>query len=397
MPPDNKQIDAKIIEIKDALQQHHEEHLSLMSGISGSILYWGYMYKYYKKREYLNACYTKIEQAMNLLNQIPYSTFASGHIGLLWALCHLYKQDLVDVESDFFNAFDKIALEYAMHEFANKNYDYLHGALGAALYFLERMPDKNAQKSLNKMLDALLSISVEEKGGITWREYYLSVKEQNDEQIIYNLGTAHGVPGIISILAMFSEAGIKKSVTNKALRQAIEWMLDNKNDSSKKTVFPYAIVKHEKNNGESRLAWCYGDLGASYCLFKAGESTGNETWKREAITIGLKAAKRRDPLDNKNLDAAICHGTAGIAYIFFKYYMYTGIKEFKEASSFWQQQTLLLAKYKNAPGGYKKFDGLGNKMVKDFGLLEGAAGIGLVFSAIRKKRDFNWDRFLLLS
>lgn len=399
MQINNKQIDAKIIEISDVLKTHNENSISLMGGVGSSILYWGYMYKFYKKRDYLNICYKKIEEALGLLSKQPgYSSFAGGHIGLLWALCHLYKHNLVDVESNFFDAFDNVALEYAMQELSNKNYDYLHGALGAALYFFERLPNKSAEKALNKILDGLVTLAVDLPEGITWREYSLTAPEQDDSKSFYNLGTAHGVPGIISVLTMFSEAGIKKTISNKVLRKSIDWLLSKKNDPSKIAVFPYYIAPHEPDNDkESRLAWCYGDLGASYCIFKAGEATGNEKWKKEAIEIALKTTKRRDPLDNKQLDAAICHGTSGIAYIYFKYYMHTGIKEFKVASDFWQEQTLLLAKYKNGAAGYKRYDALNNKMKNDFGFLEGAAGIGLVLSSIRKKRHFDWDRSLLLS
>ena len=63
----------------------------------------------------------------------------------------------------------------------------------------------------------------------------------------------------------------------------------------------------------TRLAWCYGDPGASrWSSWLAGRAFGREDWEREALAVARRAGEARGRTDVFPLvDAGLCHGTVG--------------------------------------------------------------------------------------
>jgi hypothetical protein len=112
----------------------------------------------------------------------------------------------------------------------------------------------------------------------------------------------------------------------------------------------------------------------------------------------LHATKRRGLQKNGVVDAGICHGTAGIAHIFNRFYRDTQLDSFKHATDYWIDQTLKMAKFKDGLAGYKSWQGHENGWKNEYGLLEGIAGIGLVLhSYLHPEIEPTWDSCLLLS
>jgi lantibiotic biosynthesis protein len=149
----------------------------------------------------------------------------------------------------------------------------------------------------------------------------------------------------------------------------------------------------------SRLGWCYGDPGIASSIWQAGKALKNEEWKNEAIEIMLHASLRKELKINGVMDAGICHGTAGIAHIFNRFYWETKMPVFKEAANYWIEETLKMAYHKDGLAGYKAWQGKERGWQNEYGLLEGVAGIGLVLLGFLTDdiNDLSWDRCLLLS
>lgn len=146
----------------------------------------------------------------------------------------------------------------------------------------------------------------------------------------------------------------------------------------------------------SRLAWCYGDLGAAIAFWQAGNTLGEQRWKTEALHILQHASKRIDLHANQVVDAGICHGTAGIAHIFNRFYRETKQIFLKDAADYWINETLKMATQKDGLCGYKAWQGE-EGWVAQQGLLEGIAGIGLVLISYLSTEDAAWDKAFLLS
>ena len=128
------------------------------------------------------------------------------------------------------------------------------------------------------------------------------------------------------------------------------------------------------------FGWCQGDLS----LFNAGELLNDESLKNEAILLVENSRKISFEESNIN-DFGICHGATGIII----QYHLLGIKmdidvsqEIKKWLKVVNQQT------KNhevflAHQGHGEYE-------SDFGLLTGAAGLGIVLLTLENKISSDW-------
>lgn len=110
----------------------------------------------------------------------------------------------------------------------------------------------------------------------------------------------------------------------------------------------------------------------------------------------LHASQRKDFEKNGIVDAGICHGTAGIAHIFNRFFFETKMPIFKDTANYWIKETLKMATHDDGLAGYKSFYSE-KEWVKEYGLLEGVAGIGLALLSHISDEEPTWDRCLLLS
>ncbi len=97
-------------------------------------------------------------------------------------------------------------------------------------------------------------------------------------------------------------------------------------------------------------------------------------------------------------DAGLCHGTAGVAHIFRRLFLDTGLHDFEQAAGYWHKQTLNLATDLNGLAGYFPYIPSGPvHPTQARGFLVGISGIGL--SLLHTVSDIrpDWDECLLLS
>ena len=101
------------------------------------------------------------------------------------------------------------------------------------------------------------------------------------------------------------------------------------------------------------------------------------------------------------VDAALCHGAAGLGHIFHRMFRTTGEAALARASKQWFGRTLAM---RGRRGGYGGFAGslldaegkLGRGGAVD--LISGATGVALALAAaIGGDEDAGWDRTLMMS
>jgi lantibiotic modifying enzyme len=160
-----------------------------------------------------------------------------------------------------------------------------------------------------------------------------------------------------------------------------------------------SLFAHRMLNGlpdqEGRLAWCYGDPGVGAALWQIGVNCNRPDWQADAIGILHRAATRRDTAANRVMDACICHGTAGLALLFYKMAILSGHTEFTEAATHWTLATLDHGQQEGAAGGYL-FLTTGDRYVSSWSLLEGVAGVGLTLLALLDSETLGWESGLLI-
>jgi hypothetical protein len=216
----------------------------------------------------------------------------------------------------------------------------------------------------------------------------------------YNLGQAHGIPGIISLLAEYIQHGIAKEKAWFLLRGAVDWLLEQKLPVGGESIFPYWIGPGIER-GPTRVAWCYGDLGVAAALLYAARSTSVLEWEVEAKAISRLAALRF--LEQSGVkDAGLCHGAAGNGLLFNRLFQATQDNTLRQAAVYWFDRTLELRRYSEGIAGFLALESnlsdIGKHLWKPQpGILTGAAGIGLALLSAIYPIEPAWDRMLLTS
>jgi lantibiotic modifying enzyme len=387
-------VDDKINLIADILMAPHEGNVGLMGGNSGEVLFWAYYSKYMGlKREKSVLILSSIFDEINKGYHFP--TFSTGLSGVGWLVEHLSKNKFISINTDkTIGDMDEFLYPQMLDLIRDGNFDYLHGALGIGLYYIERYPNPKTTKYLIKLVDELERLSINVSGGIAWE----TVVVQDSNLRGFNLSLSHGIASIIVFLCRVNELGIQKNKTYELISKAIFFLLNSKCRQSINTYQFPAWVGQTNHPIGGRLAWCYNDLGIATALWQAGMILKNKNWKQEGLNVLFPLTK----ITNKNeagvRDAGLCHGASGIAHTFNRMYNYTNNNAFKNSALFWFEECLKLATFHDGLAGYKvyrdaKFGGWQNV----YGYLEGISGIGLALISAVSNIDANWDRSILLS
>ena len=372
------------------------KNASLMSGNSGMLLFLYYYKNYVGDSSDVKYCEQTIETIFDSINNgYSYPTFAGGLSGICWTFQHLINKGFLNKDLiEPLLGLDQFITSNHEYEFKDKeHYDYLHGGLG---YHLPMINSYLRSGSITYTLHFLDRIALQTEDGIAWTS---NLKSNNNEKVI-NLSLSHGLASIIQILGKMHEhcKGDELIRCKELLDGAVHYLLSKKQDASRiGSYFPSWVTKNHSPS-YSRLAWCYGDLGIAMALLQAGVSTDNVEWKEIAIEVLLHVANRRDLKTNLVKDAGLCHGASGIAHCFNRAYNYTDRIEFKEASTYWFEETLKMAVREDGLAGFKawKTEEHGG-WTNEYGLLEGIAGIGLSLISAIAPVEPKWDECLLLS
>lgn len=175
----------------------------------------------------------------------------------------------------------------------------------------------------------------------------------------------------------------------------MSWFLKQELPAESPSRFPTRVIDGIEPGG-SRLAWCYGDAGIATVLMSAAWHTGERSWQKKATEVALAAADRSFECANV-VDAALCHGAAGLGHIFHRLYASSGEEALAEASRRWFSTTLEMRNPGAGIGGYLSWESgvMRSEWVASEGFLTGSAGIALALLGAITDVEPLWDRILL--
>jgi len=334
------------------------------------------------------------EEAMN-------PSLYAGFTGVAWTASHLQKHLFAADADDANEAVDAALGKYLAQSPWSGDFDLINGLVGFGAYALESLPKPAAAGLLARIIDCLEESATRDSAGLTWWTNPLWLPRHlrgNHPKGYFNLGLAHGVPGIIGLLGAAAAAGVNADKARTMLAQAVAWLLAQETRDGDWVGFP-PWIEPEVTPGRNRLAWCYGDLGIAVSLLSAARSVGSRAWEERALAIAHRAA--RCPIEQAGVqDAGVCHGAAGIGHLFNRLYQATGEAAFVGASRFWFQRTLAMREPGRGIAGYAAWWSSENgttKWVNEPGFLLGVAGIGLALLAASTPLEPLWDRLLLVA
>ncbi len=285
------------------------------------------------------------------------------------------------------------------------DYDLIRGLVGLGVYALERPQRASAARILGQIVGHLEATAEIAPEGLCWRtspEWMIERTAAEYPEGYYDLGVAHGVAGIIGLLAGIVRSKIQEDHVRGLLEGAVGWLLAQKGapytgDAGEKAGASHFAALRTKNKAgtSGRSAWCYGDPGVASVLWLAGEATNNAEWCAEAQRLAL-GASALSPEDALVRDSSLCHGSSGLMHIYNRMYQATGEPRFADAARRWADLCLSQLQPDEGVGGVVEFVGATEYQASP-GLLSGAAGVGLALLAMCSQHPPGWDRALLLS
>ena len=138
----------------------------------------------------------------------------------------------------------------------------------------------------------------------------------------YNISLSHGMSSIAAFLIQLFKLNFAKDRTVNLLTGTVNYILDQITYSKESlSYFPVFSKESSPGNRNSRLGWCYGDLGIAHILWQAAIVLKNKELENVSMQILRYNTNRRDLKENAIKDAGLCHGSAGVSYIFWNLFV----------------------------------------------------------------------------
>ncbi|MPY48781.1 lanthionine synthetase C family protein [Streptomyces acidicola] len=135
-----------------------------------------------------------------------------------------------------------------------------------------------------------------------------------------NSGMAHGIGGVLALLALAARYGTFVDGHDEALGRILAWLDRWQEHAGRGPTWPYWITRDELRSerlapsGPRRPSWCYGTAGLARAQQLAALALGDTRRQIEAETALVAALT--DPAQLKaTTDSALCHGFAGLAHV----------------------------------------------------------------------------------
>lgn len=298
---------------------------------------------------------------------------------------------------------DAALLRALQHFNSSTPYDLISGLVGFGVYFLERLPKDTAIEGIQQVFDRLEALAEHPDDGATWHSGPELLPEWQRAMCpngYYNLGVAHGIPGIIHFLSEVSALTIvTRERSYPLLEDAVNWLISQRLPAGSRSIFSSWIVPGEKPSS-GRLAWCYGDMGVLPVLLQVARRAGRSDWQEFANHL-LDRCLACPPDEGGASDAPLCHGAVGVAHIFNRIYQSENDPRCLNAALAWLGHALSMRQPGTGIGGFSSLmqpDPYGPTVWEaNPNFLDGAIGVALALLAALTSVEPVWDRMLLLS
>lgn len=368
----------------------------------GAVLFFSYLYLASHNEEYLHRALLFLDKIItDIEDKVMNFSFSNGVTGILWMIKHLENIGILN----HFNTYDlseihQYIVKATNKDRANGNYDLFAGLIGKAIYFLEyKKINKDISYQLMEILITIESLSIPSKLGVSWIDEY-------DEPSVFNLGMAHGIPSVITLLCKLIKLNIYTENTLFLIQESVKWLLFFEN---KKGIysFPSKIESPSlETDGLGRMAWCYGDLGIGLAIYKASIVLKDNSLMQKSLKI-IQKCLQIGLLDSGILysptlsliDTCFCHGIAGVIHYFSQSYKITGNLVYKNRIDYWLK---ICVDYKindktKSISGFLSPEIIQNQKVwnENYSLLDGITGFGLVLISELYNIKPNWSKIFL--
>ncbi|MEO7729513.1 MAG: lanthionine synthetase C family protein, partial [Kofleriaceae bacterium] len=318
-----------------------------------------------------------------------------GAARVAFAVGHLSAGEDADLACEMI---ERSLLRFVEHP--SPSYDLINGYVGIAVPVLQRIADGKPSVSSDPLarmiLDHIERLARPMPTGLSWHtppELLPAWQRALAPSGYTNLGLAHGIPGIVAILARYITADLDAGRARVLLDGAVAY-LRSVAQSTVGSRYP-AWLPQADGEARCRVAWCYGDLGVSVALMAAASATHREDWRTAALELAHGMAARS--FENAQvIDTGLCHGAAGVAHLFNRLAQATGDHALAGAADTWFGRTLAMRR-SDPIAGFPRAVPLDGAVSFEAApdLLTGATGVALALHAAISPIEPAWDQLLL--
>lgn len=367
-----------------------------------------------KNNNWIEYSHKYIQQMVTLIKEegIYGSSLFSGTAGIALAVRiasmegAYYSKLQNSLDTFLYQQLDEILLNLkSKTNFHMFDYDAIEGLAGIANYLFMINNNAISEEYLKKILAYFVSLSgYKEYFGCNipkWHiqnEFLFSDNEKNSYlNGILNVGLSHGISGPLIILSKAYKRGIIVDGHRDAIKRITEDLIKLKNHNDNNWAGMIDVEYYINSNTfldlPTRSAWCYGTPGTAFSLLTAAEALNDN----ELSEIAKKAMKDLIGNEQQVFSPSFCHGYAGIAYLYKRFFEKTNIKEFFEESIRLKEKTKEFFNEQN-PFGFYDIEAKDHSLLKlnSIGLLQGVSGILLTLLAFEEESLPIWETAFLL-
>ncbi|HLT38231.1 MAG TPA: lanthionine synthetase C family protein [Enhygromyxa sp.] len=321
----------------------------------------------------------------------------NGWVGTAFVLAQLAEQRGESADDERFAEIDAALLDELHGDHWYGRHDLIEGLAGIASYALERLPSPIAARCLTCVVEHLAATAETREVGLCWRTPGRHWPDL-DQPARDDLGVAHGIAGVITVLARAHAAGIEPERCRALVEGAVAWLIAQRLPVGVGSRVPHWI-EPDREPREARQAWCYGGLGIAPTLVTAARCLGRPEWEATARAWALAEAERA-PEQTGIIDPYFCHGSIGAAHLFNRLYQATGEPRLRSAAQTWLRRTFAYfdPNVEGAIAGFRPQRMPGREPDGEWmqcrGLLTGVTGTGLGLLAATGEVAPAWDRGL---
>jgi lantibiotic modifying enzyme len=389
---------SKILEIeKRTFSEFCQEQtsISLLNGLSGIPFFYWNLYLLNKDEKVLSKMEYIIDRVLENANNDSNSlTYCDGLAGMGFMLHYFKTKEIIsdDIES-YLCELDEIMMEVSKDRIEEGFLDFLHGALGILHYLFQRAHSNDLVKSFIKNISTPLLDKIKTEvniGTTTNASFYDGVAVKH-----MNLGMAHGLVSILFFISKYYNHFSNKQHVQEAAQLIVEVFEKNEcTDGQSVSIYPSIVNERGDNLYNIPLGWCYGDSITALAMARFANTNASDSLLQKADYVARNTLKRDTPAAANVNDGCLCHGTTSNVQIYKRWYQLTGDAGYKKAYDNWIMQTIDIGNEPDGIGGYKRYYGDGAR--NEYGVLNGATGVGLVLLDFVSGSDADWDELLLL-
>ncbi len=359
-----------------------DERVGVLNGLSGIALFYKYLIDTYDVEEYHQKLITIVDKINYLISEndcLP--SFCSGIAGYGWVLLQIQNKN-IEIDDEYFQSIDLILSEALIQNCDNNDYDFLHGALGIAMYFIKRYELNKNDFAKNLLIEFTSNLS--QKIELDIESVIVNKTDKTSEKSI-SFGLAHGVSGLLNFLIHLEKKldGVDLNV-ELSIKKCLGFLSRfKKYDKQFKQYYPGYFMIEDNIIKNPRLGWCQGDLGIGNAMYNAGIFLNDKKIQDDSIKL-IDETRKISFEESLVNDFAMCHGSTGILL---QYHLASSKfdKDYSEIIQIWFDNLIVQTNEFNEFNAY-----LTDKYISETNILYGSAGLGLTLLTLDNKINLGW-------